>query len=151
MLKNNKVPWILKWQYVKDGDVLKRCWYTKWWAKFHAHKVINNVFRNIPSCTATTLPAVEISTPVQTATTTSSSDKTIEAPVKPKKEMASFLDNIKKDPDAMYSLLQMMAREKLSTDGQCSNIPVPKSPYYPYNQEWFGHDEDDEDPDLAED
>ena len=65
--------------------------------------------------------------------------------------MASFLDNIKKDPDAMYSLLQMMAREKLSIEGQCSNAPIPKSPYYPYNQEWFGHDEDDEDPDLVED
>ena len=33
-IKKYKVLWILKWQYVKEGDTLTRCWYAKWWDKF---------------------------------------------------------------------------------------------------------------------
>ena len=45
-IKKYKVPWILKWQYVKEGDTLTRCWYVKWWDKFlHTRSIINNVTR----------------------------------------------------------------------------------------------------------
>jgi hypothetical protein len=29
-----KIPWILKWNYVKEGDILDRHWFVKWWDKF---------------------------------------------------------------------------------------------------------------------
>ena len=45
-IKKYKVPWILKWQYDKEVDVLTRCWYVKWWDKFpHTQSIINNVTR----------------------------------------------------------------------------------------------------------
>ena len=28
-VKKHKIPWILKWQYEKEGDVLSRHWYVK--------------------------------------------------------------------------------------------------------------------------
>ena len=34
-IRKYKIPWILKWQYAKDDDVLARCWYVKWWIGFH--------------------------------------------------------------------------------------------------------------------
>ena len=49
-IKKYKVPWILKWQYDKEGDVLTRCWYVKWWDKFpHTQSIINNVTREFSS------------------------------------------------------------------------------------------------------
>ena len=33
-IKRYKVPWILKWQYDREGDVLTLYWYVKWWDKF---------------------------------------------------------------------------------------------------------------------
>ena len=39
-----KVPQILKWKYVKEGDVLTCHQYVKWWDKFsHTQSVIDNV------------------------------------------------------------------------------------------------------------
>ena len=29
-IKKYKIPWILKWQYAKEDDVLTCCWYVKW-------------------------------------------------------------------------------------------------------------------------
>ena len=33
LVKKYEVRWILKWQYVKEGDVLTRQWFVKWWDK----------------------------------------------------------------------------------------------------------------------
>ena len=47
----------------------------------------------------------------------------------------------------------MIAKEKEAADSKderSSAASVSKDPYYPYNQEWFGHDEEDVD-DLAKD
>ena len=37
-----------------------------------------------------------------------------------------------------------------SEDERSLEASITKNPYYPYNQEWFSHDEEDT-PDLAED
>jgi hypothetical protein len=29
-----KISWILKWNYVKDGDIIDRHWFVKWWDKY---------------------------------------------------------------------------------------------------------------------
>ena len=48
-VKKYKVPWILKWLYVKEGDVLTRQWFVKWWDKFsHTQDVIDNVTQEFP-------------------------------------------------------------------------------------------------------
>ena len=48
----------------------------------------------------------------------------------------------------------MISREKDVADDlgdeRSSEASVTKNPYYPYNQEWFGHDEEDF-PDFAKD
>ena len=53
----------------------------------------------------------------------------------------------------LYALLTKMIKEDEAADSddeRSSQASVTKDPYYPYNQEWFGHDEDDAD-DLAKD
>ena len=42
------------------------------------------------------------------------------------------------------------ADNHISGDERSFEASVTKNPYCPYNQEWFGHDEEDT-PDLAED
>ena len=45
-VKHHKIPWILKWQYEKNGDVLSRHWYMKWWGKFpHTQSIIATISR----------------------------------------------------------------------------------------------------------
>jgi len=154
-IKKYKVPWILKWKYAKEGDVLTRCWYVKWWDKFpHTQSVINNVTKDFSSPSAS--PALRITTLVQKAelanAPTSSSTKTVKPLAKPRKK-GSPLDEIRKDPDALYALTKMISKEKEvdnSDDEWSSEASITKDPYYPYNQEWFGHYEEDVD-DLAKD
>ena len=82
----------------------------------------------------------------------SSSAKSVKPPVKTKKK-SSPLDAIRKDPDALYALLTKMVKEDEAADSddeRSSQASVSKDPYYPYNQVWFGHDDEDAD-DLAKD
>jgi len=82
----------------------------------------------------------------------SSSAKTVKTSTNPRKK-GSSLDEIRKDLDALYALIKMISKEKEAVDSEderSSEASVTKDPYYPYNQEWFGHDED-ETKDLAED
>ena len=83
----------------------------------------------------------------------STSAKIVKPSAKPRKK-GSPLDEIRKDPDALYALLKMISREKDaandSEDERSSEAFVTKNPYHPYNQEWFGHDEEDT-LDLAKD
>ena len=162
MLRRLIFPWILKWQYAKEVDILARCWYVKWWDKFsHTDSIINNVDRDFLASNASPL---KITTPVQKAVTdapdapASSSTKNVAPPVKSKKK-GSPLDAIRKDPDALYALLSKMIKEDEATnsdDERSSLASVTKDPYYPYPQnypypqDWFGHDEEDAD-DLAKD
>ena len=154
-IKKYKVPCILKWYYDKEGDVLTRCQYVKWWDKFpHTQSIINNVTREFSTPSAS--PALRITTPMQKVelanATTSTSAKTVKSTAKPRKK-SSPLDEICKDPDALYALIKMISKEKEATDTEderSSEASVTKDPYYPYNQEWFGHDEE-ETHDSAED
>ena len=149
--KKYKIPWILKWQYAKEDDVLARCWYVKWWDKFsHTDFIINNVDRDF---LASNVSPLKITTPVQKAVTdapdapASSSTKNVAPPVKSKKK-SSPLEAIRKDPDALFALLSKMIKEDEaanSDDEKSSQVSVTKDPYYqiyPYPQDWFGHDEE---------
>ena len=82
----------------------------------------------------------------------SSSSKTVKPLVKPKKK-GSPLEEICKDLDALYALIKMISKEKDaagSDDERSSEASVTKDLYCPYNQEWFGHDDEDAD-ELAKD
>ena len=84
-----------------------------------------------------------------------SSVKHIKPSAKPKRK-SSPLDDIRKDLDALYALLKLKWKEEEvvdnhdSEDELSSEASVANNPYYPYNQELFGHDEKDT-PDLEED
>ena len=82
----------------------------------------------------------------------------------PATSSAKTFDKKKKSPlddlsgDALYALLKQKWREEEATDNATSEegskasskaSVVDKNPYYPYNQEFFGHDEDST-PDLGE-
>ena len=89
-IKKYKVPWILKWQYDKEGDVLTRHWYVKLWDNFpHTQSIINNVTREFSSPSAS--PALRITTLVQKAeladAPASTSAKTIKPSAKPRKKV----------------------------------------------------------------
>ena len=134
-IKKYKVPWILKWQYEKEGDVLTCHQYVKWWDKFpHTQSIINNVTREFSSPSAS--PALRITTLVQKA-------ELADAPVKSiakSRKKGSPLNEIRKDLDALYALIKMISNEKETADSEdqrSSEASVTKNPYYPYNQEWF--------------
>ena len=65
------------------------------------------------------------------------------------------MEEIRKDPDALYALLKMKWKEEEAADNHdsedelSSKASIANNPYYPYNQELFGHDEEDT-PDLAD-
>ena len=86
-IKKYKIPWILKWQYAKEDDVLARCWYVKWWDRFsHTDPIINNVERDF---LVSHVSPLKITTPVQTAATDApafSSTKNVAPSTKSKKK-----------------------------------------------------------------
>ena len=65
------------------------------------------------------------------------------------KKKGSPLVEIRKDPDSLYALLKLKWKEEEATDHHdledelSSEAFVVNNPYYPYNQELFGHDEED--------
>ena len=142
---------------IYHSDILTHHWYVKWGDKFpHTQAIVNNVTRDFPSpnilpvrARATVQMTELANAPASTfATTTKSSTN-------PKKK-DSPLKEIHKDPDALYALLKNLIKEEEaaanhdSKDEWSSEASVTKNQYYPYNQEWFGHDEEDI-PNLAED
>ena len=106
-IKRYKVPWILKWQYDKEGDVLTRRWYVKWWDKFpHTQGIVNNVTRDFLSPNILPVKSIVQTTELANApASTSTSAKTIKPSAKPKKK-DSPLKEIFKDLDALYALLK---------------------------------------------
>ena len=104
------------------------------------------------------LSTAKTQTPLQIAepatTPASSSAKSVKTTVKSKNK-GSPLDEICKDPDALHALLKLIcekekaAKEHVSEDEWSFGASVAVNPYYPYNQDFFGHDE--ETPDLVED
>ena len=99
-VKKYKVPWILKWMYVKEGDVLTRQWFVKWWDKFsHTQDVIDNVTREFPAVNTIhdkaqipIYPFVQTTVPQPTANTpaTTSIAKSTKSSTKTKKKKSDF-------------------------------------------------------------
>ena len=99
-VKKYKVPWILKWMYVKEGDVLTRQWFVKWWDKFsHTQDVIDNVTREFPAVNTIhdkaqipIYPLVQTTVPQPTANTpaTTSIAKSAKSSAKTKKKKSDF-------------------------------------------------------------
>ena len=92
---------------------------------------------------------------VELANAPASTSAKIVKPSAKLKKKGSPLDEICKDPDSLYAILKLKWKEEEaannhdSEDELSSEASVVNNPYYPYNQELFGHDEEDT-PDLAE-
>ena len=141
----------MKWQYEKDGDVLSRHWYVKWWGKFpHTQKIITVVASiSRESSSTAALPMAKnhsfVQTPAPADAPSSSSGKNVQ-------NKSSSIDNLRKNPDALRALLKW-AEEAVADQEESkasSEESVAHNPYFPYDQELFGHDEDNT-PDLQED
>ena len=83
-----------------------------------------------------------------------SSTKPVKSSAKSIKK-SSPLDDICKDPDALYALLKLKWKEEEAATNQdsedelSSEASIANNPYYPYNKDLFYHDEEDT-PDLGE-
>ena len=158
-VKKYKVPWVLKWQYVKEGDLLTRRWYVKWWDKFsHTQNVIDNVTREFSTTNEVSYPKAQ--SPMQPAvpqiTVTAPATSFTKSSAKAKKKK-SPLDDLSKD--ALYALLKQKWKgeqeaenatsEEENSQASSEASVTANNPYYPYNQELFGHDKDST-PDLGE-
>jgi hypothetical protein len=55
-VKQYRLPWIIRWQYVIVGDNLERHWYVKWWDKFAFDPIIMRVKQMIQAPKAQSLP-----------------------------------------------------------------------------------------------
>ena len=87
---------ILKWQYEKNGDVLSRHWYMKWWGKFpHAQSIIATISRVFSSTIA--------QSPVLIDAPSSSSTKDAKPSTKIK---SSPTEDLRKNFDALFALLK---------------------------------------------
>ena len=87
--KKYKVPWILKWQYVKEDDVLTWQWFVKWWDKFsYTQDAIDNVTQELLAATQNTVntiahvkaqtlayPPIQVAMPQRTAPAPTSATK----------------------------------------------------------------------------
>ena len=165
-VKKYKVPWILKWQYVKEGDVLTRQWFVKWWDKFsHTQDVIDNVVLEFPAAAQGTVntiahvktqalayPHVQVAMPQPTTPATTSATKPAKSSAKTTNKNSAFDGLSRSDIIALLKQKQKDEEEAASAnlgdeeDDQESKASSKASvandnPYYPYNQELFGHDE----------
>ena len=59
-VKQFKLPWILKWQYVIVGDNVERHWFVKWWDRYNIDPVIQKVKLMIQAPKAQNLPLPSI-------------------------------------------------------------------------------------------
>lgn len=138
-------PWILKWQYDRDDNVLTHHWYVKWWDKFaYVQSIIDNVTRELTR-DLTPKPLPKQHSPAQIAPEAS-------APSTSSTRRTSHFDNLTKDD--LYALLkQKIKEEELAANKDLDEEgSIAKSPYYPhpqpYPQDWFAHDQEDT-PDLG--
>ena len=86
-----------------------------------------------------------VQTPAPADAPSSSSGKNVQ-------NKSSSIDNLRKNPDALLALLKW-AEEAVANQEESkasSKESVAHNPYFPYDQELFGHDEDNT-PDLQED
>ena len=113
----------------------------KWWGKFpHTQSIIATISREFSSTT--------VQSSVITNATSSSSIKDAKPPAKIK---SSLIDDLRKNPDALFALLKW-AEETAANQGDSkvsSEESVTHNPYFPYDQELFGHNENNT-PDLGE-
>ena len=141
-VKKYKIPWILKWQYEKDGDVLSRHWYVKRWGKFpHTQCIIATISRESSSTAA--LPIAKdhslFQTPAPVDAPSSSSSKSVKPLAKNK---SSPIDNLRKNLDALLALLKW-AEEAVANQEESkasSEESVAHNPYFPYDLHFlFSH------------
>ncbi|KAG7995590.1 hypothetical protein I3843_01G117400 [Carya illinoinensis] len=155
--KRFKPPWILKWSYEKNGDILHRFAFVKWWDRFpHMANMINTISKEFCQTTlnlknSEDFPTIDRSAPeypliqAPTSSTTlkkkatiSSSQKSVQSSKSKKKNISTGLT--KKD---LIHLLQQSLKE------DSSDLESEASSEASYSNT-FGHDSEDT-PRLSDD
>lgn len=145
-VKKYKIPWILRWQYVREDDIVDRHQFVKWWDKFPQIdvivKTVNKEYGGKLSLPAPTSPiAAKLVTPdtfckkkdkVTDAAASSSSSKS-----KKKKGLS------KKKMEMMKLLLKSIDDNDNDEDSQTSSEGSVNP-----DLSLFGHDPDDDFPGL---
>jgi len=69
-----KISWILKWNYVKNGDIIDRHWFVKWWDKYpQTDAIVQTVYKDFAKKTPEKgLPAIPVAVPKPTELVTPS-------------------------------------------------------------------------------
>ena len=113
--------------------------------------IIATISRDFSSATA--LPIAKdhslVQTPIIANAPSSSSSKNVRPPTKNK---SSPIDNLRKNPDALLALLKWVEEAVANQEESKASLEesIAHNPYFPYDQELFGHDENNT-PDLQED
>ncbi|KAG6662704.1 hypothetical protein CIPAW_03G262100 [Carya illinoinensis] len=155
--KRFKPPWILKWSYEKNGDILHRFAFVKWWDRFpHMANMINTISKEFGQTTlnlknSEDFPTIDRSAPkypliqAPTSSTTSkkkatisSSQKSVQSSKSKKKNISTGLT--KKD---LIHLLQQSLKED-------SSDPESEASSEASYSNTFGHDSEDT-PRLSDD
>ncbi|KAG6629552.1 hypothetical protein CIPAW_14G092000 [Carya illinoinensis] len=155
--KRFKLPWILKWSYEKNGDILHRFAFVKWWDRFpHMANMINTISKEFGQTTlnlknSEDFPAIDrsaleyplIQAPTSSTTskkkaTISSSQKSVQSSKSKKKNISTGLT--KKD---LIHLLQQSLKED-------SSDPESEASSEASYSNTFGHDSEDT-PRLSDD
>ncbi|KAG6658753.1 hypothetical protein CIPAW_04G184200, partial [Carya illinoinensis] len=119
--KRFKPPWILKWSYEKNGDILHRFAFVKWWDRFpHMANMINTISKEFASSTTS-----------KKKTNISSSHKFVQSSKSKKKSISTGLT--KKD---LIHLLQQSLKED-------SSDPESEASSEASYSNTFGHDSED--------
>ena len=144
----------MKWQYVKENDVLATQWFVKWWDKFsHTQDVIDNVTQDIPVNTHNTIsPIAQVKAPTSAYPPIQATHPTTSATKSAKSKKKSAFNGLSKI--ALIAQLKQSWRDEEEAananleeeeDNQESKASLEISiannddPCYPCNREIFGH------------
>ncbi|KAG7960451.1 hypothetical protein I3843_10G124200, partial [Carya illinoinensis] len=128
--KRFKPPWILKWSYEKNGDILHRFAFVKWWDRFlHMANMINTISKEFGTSQFTTS---------KKKTNISSSQKSVQSSKSKKKSIPTGL--MKKD--LIHLLQQSLKKDSSNPESEASS----EASY----SNTFGHDSEDT-PRLSDD
>ncbi|KAG7995589.1 hypothetical protein I3843_01G117300 [Carya illinoinensis] len=155
--KRFKPPWILKWSYEKNGDILHRFAFVKWWDRFpHMANMINTISKEFGQTTlnlknSEDFPAIDwsaaeyplIQAPTSSTTskkkaTISSSQKSVQSSKSKKKNISTGLTK----KDLIHLLQQSLNKDSSDLESEASS----EASY----SNTFGHDSEDT-PRLSDD
>ncbi|XP_042963702.1 uncharacterized protein LOC122297650 [Carya illinoinensis] len=139
-----KTPWILKWSYEKNGDMLMRYTFVKWWDKFpHMQNIINSVIKEFSQAApdlknSEDFLAIDRSSLIQAPAvstkekaTASSYEKSVKCSKSKKKNVLKGLTK----KDLIYLLQQLVKEDNSDSDNSEASSVAPYSNCFVHDSE----------------